>query len=126
MKKYRIEVEQIGESPPGSWARPQWEWRIWTRNADGTFNADFDVSGSERTAADAFEEAMGILDLSEAPKLTYSVCQKSKSGLHEWERLPPKQIRSLVVGDLSDSLNAVPAVDKQCALCGKLYSEHVT
>ncbi len=56
LKKYRIEVEQRADMP-----RP-WEWRVWTRRADGTFDADFDISGSEPTAADAFDEALGMLD----------------------------------------------------------------
>ncbi len=119
-KKYRIEVEEHASLP-----RP-WEWRVWTRKADGSFDPDFDVSGSDRTAADAFEEAMAQLDLSEAPKRTYSVCPKSQSGLHEFKRLPPKKCGLVLNDDLSDAMNVLPASDMQCALCGKLYSEHAT
>lgn len=120
MKKYRIEVEERADRP-----RP-WEWRVWTRRADGSFDTNFDVSGSEGSAVSAFEEAFDTLDLSAAPNRTYSVCPKSESGLHEWQRLPPKKGGLLLTDDVSDALNVIPPADEQCTLCGKLYSGHVT
>ena len=127
MKKYRIEVEKRAVRP-----RP-WEWRAWTRNTDGTFDADADcdIAGSAQSVTDAFEEAMGMLELSEAPERTYSVCPKSATGLHEFMNVPgafaPNPLSpSFASTNVVDGLNAICLPDMQCRLCGKLYSEHVT
>lgn len=122
--KYRIEIERVSNGP-----RP-WESRVWVAPDDGVFDHNtLLITSSDKTAADALEEASFHLHLEsiDRPKVTYSVCPQHPSGLHEWEAIgPSKDLKLLLVDSGSDALNVIPQSDAKCRLCGKLYSEHAT
>jgi len=90
--------------------------------------ADMDFEGPSRLwGADAASIAQDALDgvVQPEPKRTYSICPKTETGLHDWERMPPPTRSSLGAGTVMQDMHVLPMADMKCSQCGKLYSEHV-
>lgn len=91
---------------------------FYERSPDGQYDQDVVVPLLEK-------EIKSREDTSE--KRIYSICPRTETGMHEWERLP------IVVGgvtldptDAWTAMNVVTLSDMKCTQCGQLYSEHVT